>query len=85
MIPTVERSFGQSGSKSPSSDNGAYINIATDLGLTADALNDLNFNGDRYFDLSGFEGQKVTIELYAVANNGKEIVGAIFNNVHVPE
>ena len=81
---TVEKSFGKGGSKAPSADGGAYMNIANGLGLDESALNGVTFNGDKYFDLTGFEGQKVTVEFIAVTNDGREIVGAIFNNVNVP-
>ena len=82
---TVEKSFGAGSNKHPEQGDGpAYVKKAEELGLTNAALSGVTFNGDKYFDLSGFGGQTVTVELIAVTNNGDEIVAAIFNNVKVP-
>ena len=77
-------SFGKGDSKTVYAGDGAYKNIADGLGLSYKCLNGVTMGGDRTFDLTGFEGQKVTVELIAVTNFGREIVAARFINVNVP-
>ena len=82
---TVTKSFGKGDNKKPGvGDGDAYVEIATGLGLTQSALDGVTFGKDKYFNLSGFEGQVVTVQFVAVTNDGKEIIAAIFNNVKVP-
>ena len=42
------------------------------------------FQGQRSVDLSGYEGQTVTVQIVIVANSGQTAVIALFNNVSVP-
>ncbi len=77
-------SFGKGDSKTVYAGDGAYKKIADDLGLSYKCLNGVTMGGDRTFDLTGYEGQTVTVELIAVTNNGREIVAARFINVNVP-
>lgn len=57
------------------SDYNTWLNMATSYGIKdpASALTGVNL-GTKYFDLAGFEGEAVTIELVAVTNSGVEMV-----------
>ena len=83
---TTTTSFGVGSGKEPGvADGDAYVSIAQGLGLTNSSLLGVTFNGEKVFDLSGFRGQTVTVEMIAVTNEDEEIVIARLVSVNVPQ
>ena len=83
---TATTSFGVGSGKEPGvADGDAYVSIAQGLGLTNSSLLGVTFNGEKVFDLSGFRGQTVTVEMIAVTNEDEEIVIARLVSVNVPQ
>ena len=65
--------------------NTGLADIADGLGISSSGEKDgrLGAKFGKTFDLSGFEGQTVTVKLYAITNDGDKVLSTVFNNVTI--